>query len=360
MSPEFWQGKRVFLTGHTGFKGSWLSLWLQEMGAAVKGYSLDPPTEPSLFVEASVATGMESHIGDIRDYQALFDSIAVFKPEIVFHMAAQPLVRLSYDIPIDTYSTNVMGTVHLLEACRKIKGIKAIVNITSDKCYENQEWEWGYRENEPMGGFDPYSNSKGCAELIASSFRQSFFNPDQYQYHGVGLASVRAGNVIGGGDWALDRLIPDTLKAFEDGRTVEIRSPHAIRPWQHVLEPLSGYLVTAEKLFIEGAEFSEAWNFGPRDEDAQPVQSVVETLATCWGDDADWLLSEGDHPHEAHYLKLDCSKARMKLNWQPVWDLHTTLNKITVWHKKWLAKNNMREHTLAEIKEYMNTRIGLN
>jgi CDP-glucose 4,6-dehydratase len=359
MNVDFWKGKRVFLTGHSGFKGSWMSLWLQEMGALVKGYSLVPPTEPSLFVEADVASGMESQIADIRDYQALFESIEAFKPEIVFHMAAQPLVRLSYDIPIDTYSTNVMGTVHLLEACRRISGIKAIVNITSDKCYENQEWVWGYRENEPMGGYDPYSNSKGCAELVASSFRQSFFNQATYAQHGVGLASVRAGNVIGGGDWALDRLIPDILLAFQENRSVEIRSPHAIRPWQHVLEPLSGYLAVAEKLYTEGAEYSEAWNFGPKDEDAQPVQKIVETLSSNWGE-ANWFFSEGEHPHEAHYLKLDCSKAKMRLNWQPVWDLDTTLNKITKWHKKWLDKANMREHTLTEIKEYMTARIGMN
>jgi len=359
MNVDFWKGKRVFLTGHTGFKGSWLSLWLQEMGAVVKGYSLAPPTEPSLFVEADVAAGMESQIADIREYQTLFNSISDFKPEIVFHMAAQPLVRLSYEIPIDTYSTNVMGTVHLLEACRKVQSVKAIVNITSDKCYENQEWVWGYRENEPMGGYDPYSNSKGCAELVASSFRQSFFNPADYSVHGVGLASVRAGNVIGGGDWALDRLIPDILNAFEENRPVEIRNPYSIRPWQHVLEPLSGYIAIAEKLYTEGAEFSEAWNFGPKDEDAQPVQKIVEILSSSWGDGAKWFLSEGDHPHEANYLKLDCSKAKTKLDWQPVWGLDVTLSKIVAWHKAWLNKDGMRERTLAEIKEYINTRTDL-
>ncbi len=360
MNPAFWKGKRIFVTGHTGFKGSWLSLWLQEMGAVVKGYSLAPPTEPSLFVEANVAKGMESHIGDVRDYQTLFDSIAAFSPEIVFHMAAQPLVRLSYDIPVDTYATNVMGTVHLLEACRKVQGIKAIVNITSDKCYENQEWVWGYRENEPMGGYDPYSNSKGCAELVASAFRQSFFNPELYHQHGVGLASVRAGNVIGGGDWALDRLIPDILQAFQNGKSVEIRHPHAIRPWQHVLEPLSGYLAVAEQLYLRGADYSEAWNFGPKDQDAQHVQHIVEVLTESWGGGAQWFLSSGEHPHEAHYLKLDCSKAKMRLNWQPVWDLNTTLNKIVAWHKAWLRKDDMREYTLAEIKEYINVRMDLN
>jgi CDP-glucose 4,6-dehydratase len=359
MNPTFWQGKRVFLTGHTGFKGSWLSLWLQEMGAVVKGYALEAPTTPSLFEVANVASGMEeSHIADIRDAQTLFDSINAFKPEIVFHMAAQPLVRLSYDIPIETYSINVMGTVHLLDACRKIKGIKAIVNITSDKCYENQEWVWGYRENEPMGGYDPYSNSKGCAELVATSFRQSYFHPSQYNEHGVGLASVRAGNVIGGGDWALDRLIPDMLNAFEQGKPVEIRSPHAIRPWQHVLEPLSGYICVAEKLYNTGAEYSEAWNFGPNDQDAQPVQHIVEHLVTNWGDNAQWFLSESEHPHEAHYLKLDCSKAHMKLQWQPIWSLDITLQKIVSWHKAWLSKKDMHIYTLTEIQEYMNARAS--
>jgi CDP-glucose 4,6-dehydratase len=357
MNVSFWKGKRVFLTGHTGFKGGWISLWLQEMGAIVKGYSLAAPTEPSLFVEANVALEMESQIADIRDYKTLFHSIEAFKPEIVFHMAAQPLVRLSYDAPIDTYSTNVMGTVHLLESCRKVSGIKAIVNITSDKCYENQEWVWGYRENEPMGGYDPYSSSKGCAELVVASYRQSFFNPANYAQHGIGLASVRAGNVIGGGDWALDRLIPDILLAFQENRSVKIRSPNAIRPWQHVLEPLSGYLAIAEKLYTNGSEYAEAWNFGPSDEDAQPVQKIVETLSYAWGGNSSWFLSEGEHPHEAHYLKLDCSKAKMRLNWQPVWNLDTTISRITQWHKEWLAKTNMREHTLAEIKEYMSARV---
>ena len=358
MSAEFWQGKRVFITGHTGFKGSWMSLWLQQMGAQVKGFSLEPPSEPSLFVEADVASGMISQIGDIRDYQVLADSISEFKPQIVFHMAAQALVRLSYDIPVDTYATNVMGTVHLLEACRKVDSVQAIVNITSDKCYENREWVWGYREDEAMGGYDPYSNSKGCAELVASSFRNSFFNPKDYHQHGVGLASVRAGNVIGGGDWALDRLIPDILQAFAKNQAVEIRSPHSIRPWQHVLEPLSGYLAVAEKLFDDGAHYAEGWNFGPQDEDALPVQTIVEIMADNWGPEANWFLSEGEHPHESHYLKLDCSKAKMKLQWQPAWNIQTTLNKIVAWHKAWLNKEDMREYTLGEIKHYMKVRMG--
>ncbi|PSU63850.1 CDP-glucose 4,6-dehydratase [Photobacterium phosphoreum] len=358
MNPEFWQGKRVFVTGHTGFKGSWLSLWLQEMGAIVKGFSLAPPTTPSLYVEANVSVGMSSIEGDIRDFLHLRQAIYEFKPEIVFHMAAQPLVRLSYDDPIDTYSTNVMGTVHLLEAVKQIGGVKAVVNITSDKCYENREWVWGYREDEAMGGYDPYSNSKGCAELVASSYRQSFFNKDKYDQHGCALASVRAGNVIGGGDWAADRLIPDMLQAFSNKKVVEIRSPHAIRPWQHVLEPLSGYLTVAEKLYDQGCAYAEGWNFGPRDEDAKPVEWIVEHLSALWGHDALWQLSDGEHPHEAHYLKLDCSKADMRLNWHPVWNLEQTLNKIVNWQKAWLSNQDMKQYTLNEIKEYMNARVG--
>ncbi|MEZ9753812.1 CDP-glucose 4,6-dehydratase [Vibrio cyclitrophicus] len=358
MNPNFWKGKKVFVTGHTGFKGGWLSLWLQEMGAIVKGYSLSAPTTPSLFEEAEVWAGMSSEEGDIRDFTHLRQVMNDFKPEIVFHMAAQPLVRLSYDEPMETYSTNVMGTVYLLEAVKQIGGVKAVVNITSDKCYENREWVWGYREDEAMGGYDPYSNSKGCAELVASSYRQSFFNKDKYHEHGCALASVRAGNVIGGGDWADDRLIPDMLNAFTKGNKVEIRSPHAIRPWQHVLEPLSGYITVAERLYNEGPEYAEGWNFGPKEEDAQPVQWIVETMTKEWGESTEWFLSKGDHPHEAHYLKLDCSKAKMRLDWQPVWDLTTTLNKIVNWQKAWINKEDMKQYTINEIKEYMTVRVG--
>ncbi|PMM49039.1 CDP-glucose 4,6-dehydratase [Vibrio breoganii] len=358
MSPDFWQGKKVFVTGHTGFKGGWLCLWLQEMGAVVKGYSLPAPTTPSLFEEAKVWERMLTEEGDIRDFTHLRQVMSEFEPEIVFHMAAQPLVRLSYDEPMETYSTNVMGTVYLLEAVKQVGGVKAVVNITSDKCYENREWVWGYREDEAMGGYDPYSNSKGCAELVASSYRQSFFNKDKYNEHGCALASVRAGNVIGGGDWADDRLIPDMLNAFSNGQSVEIRSPYAIRPWQHVLEPLSGYLTIAEYLYLQGSDFAEGWNFGPKEEDAKPVEWIVERLVQLWGDDAKWFLSEGEHPHEAHYLKLDCSKAKMRLNWQPVWDLNTTLEKIVGWQKAWLGKEDMKQYTINEIREYMNARVS--
>jgi len=358
MNPSFWKDKKVFITGHTGFKGSWLTLWLDSMGAKIKGYALPAPTSPSLYKEANVAKNIISEIGDIRDFNQLKKSIADFKPEIVFHMAAQPLVRLSYDEPIDTYSTNVMGTVNLLESIRRVGDVKAVVNITSDKCYENREWAWGYRENEAMGGYDPYSNSKGCAELVASSYRQSFFNASQYDKHGCALASVRAGNVIGGGDWAKDRLIPDMLKAFSSSEQVEIRSPHAIRPWQHVLEPLSGYITIAESLYNHGPEFGEAWNFGPKDDDAKPVSWIVDKLVSIWGNNASWYLSGGKHPHEAHYLKLDCSKAKIRLNWQPVWNLEETLSRIVIWQKSWLEGQDIKQHTLNEIKEYMATRLG--
>lgn len=352
MNTQFWQGKRVFLTGHTGFKGSWLSLWLQEMGAELKGFALEPPTKPSLFEAALVGQGMESEIGDIRNYDSLRRSIQSFKPEIVFHMAAQPLVRLSYEIPMDTYATNVMGTVHLLEAVRKTGDIKAVVNITSDKCYENKEWPWGYRETEAMGGHDPYSNSKGCAELVASAYRNSFFNEKNHQIHGCALASVRAGNVIGGGDWAADRLIPDTIRAITQQKPVVIRNPDAIRPWQHVLEPLSGYLTIAEKLYEKGPTFADGWNFGPNDEDAKPVRWIVDRLTQSWGEGARWIMDSAEHPHEAHYLKLDCSKAKMQLDWQPRWQLAQALDKIIEWHKAHLGQADMRAFTLKQISDY--------
>lgn len=357
IDASFWEGKRVFITGHTGFKGSWLTLWLQSMGAVLKGYSLNPPTEPSLYESAAVDDLIDSTIGDIRNFDQLHAAISAFRPEIVFHMAAQPLVRLSYDEPIETYSTNVMGTVHLLEAVKRVGGVKAIVNITSDKCYENREWVWGYREHEAMGGYDPYSNSKGCAELVASAYRNSFFNEKDYAKHGVALASVRAGNVIGGGDWAKDRLIPDILRSFENNQTVIIRNPHAIRPWQHVLEPLSGYIAIAQRLYEEGPAFAEGWNFGPREDDAMPVQFIVETMVKIWGDDAAWLLDGNEHPHEAHYLKLDCSKARMRLGWQPRWNLVETLERIVKWHKAWIAGEDMLARSRNEISEYMNTSL---
>ncbi|RZA06123.1 MAG: CDP-glucose 4,6-dehydratase, partial [Moraxellaceae bacterium] len=302
---------------------------------------------------------MSSEVGDVREFEALKNSIANFQPEIIIHMAAQPLVRYSFSHTIETYATNVMGTVHLLEAIRQVGGIKAVVNVTSDKCYENKEWVWGYREDEAKGGYDPYSNSKGCAELVADAFRQSFFNKNNYAGHGIALASARAGNVIGGGDWAEDRLLPDALKAFGQNQPVRIRSPHSIRPWQHVLEPLSGYLLLAQKLYENGSNFAEGWNFGPVDDDAKPVQWIIDRMTTIWGDGAAWQLDAGEHLHEAHYLKLDCSKAKMHLGWQARWSLDETLQKIVAWHKAWLSGANMKSHTLDEISIYESSLKGL-
>ena len=352
VEPSFWNGKVVLLTGHTGFKGSWLSLWLQSMGAKVIGYALSPPTNPSLFATANVAKGMASHEGDIRDMSTLSKVFKKYQPEIVIHMAAQSLVRHSYANPIETYSTNLMGTVHVLEAARLSDSVRAIVNVTSDKCYENREWVWGYRENEPMGGYDPYSNSKGCAELITAAYRSSYFNQKTFADHQVALASVRAGNVIGGGDWAEDRLIPDIMRAIVLGEPVRIRNPHAIRPWQFVMEPLSGYLMLAEKLWEDGAVYGEAWNFGPNDEDAKPVSWIVDRLINIWGEGASWEPDGSDHPHEAHYLKLDCSKAKSRLNWQPRWHLEDTLEAIVHWHHALQGGKNMREVTLQQIEIY--------
>ena len=355
-TSTFFHQKKVLVTGHTGFKGSWLSLWLQSMGAQVVGYALTPPTNPSLFEVADVAKGMTSIIGDIRDLEHLRKVFAEHQPEIVIHMAAQPLVRYSYIEPVETYSTNVMGVVNLLEAVRSTKSVKAVVNVTTDKCYENREWAWGYRENEAMGGYDPYSSSKGCAELVTAAYRNSYFNPSTFNdKHSTALASARAGNVIGGGDWAEDRLIPDIMRAITDGRPVNIRNPHAIRPWQHVLEPLSGYLVLAQKLYQEGAGYAEGWNFGPNDEDAKPVQWIVEKLTQAWGEGASWVLDGGEHPHEAHYLKLDCSKAKGRLDWHPRWHLDEALDAIAYWHHAYRDGKDMRALTLSQIDAYNNS-----
>lgn len=352
IDPKFWRGKRVFLTGHTGFKGSWLSLWLQSMGAELHGYALTPPTTPALFDEANVAQGMSSVIGDVRDYGSLLEALKQSRAEIVIHMAAQPLVRLSYDQPVETYATNVMGTVHLLEAIRQVGTVRAVVNVTTDKCYENKEWVWGYREDEPMGGYDPYSNSKGCSELVTSAYRRSFF-----QKTDTCLASGRAGNVIGGGDWALDRLVPDILRSFERKEPVIIRNPYATRPWQHVLEPLSGYLTLAQKLYEDGQSFAEGWNFGPKEEDAKPVQWIVEELVHDWGAGASWQIDCGEHPHEANYLKLDISKAKSRLNWQPRWNLAKALGEITVWHQSWLAGENIQQLCLRQIEQFNQSHV---
>ncbi len=349
---DIYRGKRVLITGHTGFKGSWLSLLLNELGADLYGFALEPPTSPSLYKEAKIDELVTSYIGDVRDLDYLTKVIQEVQPEIVFHMAAQPLVRESYKIPVETYSTNVMGTVHLLEACRSTSSVKAILNVTTDKCYENKEWHWGYRENEPMGGYDPYSNSKGCSELITSAYRNSFFNPSEYQNHGVAVATARAGNVIGGGDWAEDRLIPDFIRAISKGEKVRIRSPFSIRPWQHVLEPLSGYLRLAELLYTEGPKFAQAWNFGPYDHDARNVEWITKTICEFWGDEASFEIDKKPQPHEANYLKLDCSKANAELNWFPKWDIQTTLKSIVDWNKAYLNNEDIREVTKRQIHQY--------
>lgn len=349
VDPGFWAGRRVFLTGHTGFKGSWLSLWLQQMGAELTGFALAPPTDPALFEVADVGSGMTSILGDIRDAEALASALVAADPEIVIHMAAQPLVRASYDDPVGTYATNVMGTVHLLEAVRKAPGVRAVCVVTTDKCYENREWVWGYREDEAMGGHDPYSNSKGCAELVTSAYRRSFFG-------GAGTAAIgsgRAGNVIGGGDWAADRLVPDILRAVAAGEPVLIRNPSSIRPWQHVLEPLSGYLVLCQALWNDPATAAEPWNFGPRDADARPVQWIVERICALWGEGASWEKDSAAQPHEANYLKLDISKAHAGLGWEPRWSLAQALENIVAWQRAWISGSDMRAHCLSELDRFV-------
>jgi len=344
---DFWRGKRVLITGHTGFKGGWLSLWLQSMRADLRGIALPAPTTPSLFEVANVGQGMDHRIVDIRDFLAVKEQFDEFKPEVVFHLAAQPLVRYAYQQPIETYATNVMGTVHVLEAARQVGSVKAIVNVTTDKCYENRDWIWGYREDEPMGGHDPYSSSKGCAELVSSAYRKSFL-----AHAGIAMATARAGNVIGGGDWAADRLIPDILHALQNDRPVSIRNPQATRPWQHVLEPLSGYLLLARLLCTEGQTYAEAWNFGPRDEDARPVQWIVEHLCKSWETKACWVPQPGLHPYEACTLKLDISKARQHLAWAPRWSLEMALERIVHWHQAWLSDHDMRAVCLEQISQF--------
>ena len=349
MNRLFWKDKTVFLTGHTGFKGGWLSLWLTDMGAQVHGYSLQPSTRQSFFREVQLEKYLSSStIADIRDAITIQSTMQSVKPDIVIHMAAQPLVRFSYKDPVETYATNVMGTVNLFEAVRNTPTAKAVVNITTDKCYENKEWIWPYRENEPMGGYDPYSSSKACAELITTAYRMSFLDD-----MGIKLASVRAGNVIGGGDWATDRLIPDFFRSLSLNQKLIIRSPEAIRPWQHVLEPLAGYIKLAEKLYIDGSDFTGAWNFGPNDFDNKSVQWIVEHL--CASIPAtDWQIDSQPQLHEANTLKLDSSKAKELLNWQPQWNLSTALNKTIEWHTAWEKGENMKGISLQQIRAYEN------
>ena len=353
MRPDFWRGKRVFLTGHTGFKGSWLSLWLQSLGTELTGYALEPATQPSLFVAASVGRGMNSLIGDIRDAARLGKAIADAAPEIVIHMAAQALVRESYADPLETYSVNVMGTAQVLQAVRNCPTVQAVVSVTTDKCYENREWHWGYRETDHLGGHDPYSSSKACAEHVTAAYRASFFGASTPGRHPASVATARAGNVIGGGDWSRDRLLPDILAAIQAGRPAVIRYPNAIRPWQHVMEPLCGYLTLAERLVGEkGNAFAQAWNFGPDDEDARPVQWIVEQMLSRWGGESRWVCDEQPQPHEATHLKLDCSKAHDQLGWRPRWGLAVALTAIVDWQRAHANGTDMRQLTLAQIRQF--------
>lgn len=350
VDSAFWRGRRVFLTGHTGFKGTWLSLWLQHLGAEVVGYALEPPTQPSMFEIVHCADRMVSVVGDIRDLGHMRDEMSKHQPDVVLHLAAQALVRRSYADPVETYSTNVMGTVNLLEAVRACPSVKVVVNVTTDKCYENREWEWAYRESDPMGGHDPYSNSKGCAELVTAAYRNSFFtgSPDS-----PAVATARAGNVIGGGDWASDRLLPDIIRSISAAKPVLIRNPDAIRPWQHVLEPLGGYLVLAQHLWSDGAAFAGGWNFGPADNDAKPVRWIADRITRTWGDDASWTLDREDHPHEANYLKLEISKSVNRLGYRPRVGLATALDWVVEWYRAQLDGSDMATVTREQIDRFV-------
>jgi CDP-glucose 4,6-dehydratase len=351
VNEAFWRGRRVFLTGHTGFKGAWLSLWLQQCGAELTGFALAPPTVPSLFEEARVGDGMRSILGDIRSAQPVLDAMRAAQPEVVIHMAAQPLVRHSYDHPVETYATNVMGTVHVLEAVRATASVRCVVNVTTDKCYENKEWAWGYREQDPLGGSDPYSSSKACAELVTAAYRASYFRRGAPGPQ-VAVATARAGNVIGGGDWAADRLVPDALSAFEQQRVVQIRNPQAVRPWQHVLEPLSGYLVLAQKLHEQATAYAEPWNFGPAQEDERTVEALVKALADHWGEGARWEVCAGEHPAEAMQLKLDISKTRERLGWHPRWSLSQAIEHTVAWARQRGTGADARALCLQQIASY--------
>jgi CDP-glucose 4,6-dehydratase len=352
LNRPFWKGRNVLITGHTGFKGSWLCLWLESLGANVTGYALAPPTHPSLFEQAKIGESTRSVVADVRDFPRLTSALSDCRPEVIIHMAAQSVVRRGYENPIETYSSNVMGTVHLLEAVRQLQRPCVVVNVTSDKCYENREWIWSYRENEPMGGRDPYSNSKTCADLVTTAYRDSFFPADSFGRHRVALASARAGNAIGGGDWTSDQLIPDLIRGFLAGNSCLIRNPSAIRPWQFVLEPLRGYLMLAERLSEDAGRFASGWNFGPADADAKPVSWIADTLTNLWGGNASWSLDGSEHPHEAHSLKLDTSKARAYLNWHPILPLDKSLNWIAEWYKAFEAGHDLRCVTITQIERY--------
>lgn len=349
---SFWKGKSVFLTGHTGFKGSWLSIWLHALGARVTGYALAPPTEPNLYRLAGIENISHSIIGDIRNSAQLQQALASSAPEIVIHMAAQPLVRESYLFPLDTYSTNVMGTVNLFEAVRQCHAVRAIVNVTTDKCYDNQGVDHRFKENDPLGGYDPYSSSKACSELVTAAYRSSYFNPQEYVRHRVAIATARAGNVIGGGDWAKDRLIPDCIRSLHAGEPIRIRNPHATRPWQHVLEPLFGYLTLSQRLYEHGCDYDGAWNFGPAIEDAKPVEWIVKNMCDKWGSNARFDVDSGDHLHEANYLRLDSTKAQTRLGWSPCWNLNQALDATLEWVRVWQAGGDLAAQSVEQIERY--------
>jgi len=351
-----YKGKKILITGHNGFKGSWLSLWLKELGADVIGYSLEPPTEPNLFGALSLNEKIIHIIGDVRDETNLFSVFKKYRPEFVFHLAAQPLVRLSYTEPKLTYETNIMGTINVLEVVRKTNSVKVCIVITTDKCYENKEWIYGYREIDPMGGYDPYSSSKACAELVVSAYRNSFFNPQDYgKMHNVALSSARAGNVIGGGDWGEDRLIPDCVKTLSQNKIINIRNPQATRPWQYVLEPLNGYLLLGSKMYKDGAKYSSAWNFGPNDENIITVDELVKLVIKNWGSGI-YKVDNYNYPHEADLLKLDISKARTFLGWNPVYNINETIERTINWYKNFyngVEKEKLCEITVSEIWDYI-------
>jgi len=352
MNAAFWRGKRVLVTGHTGFKGSWLVVWLRRLGADVTGYALPPSTSPSMFEAAGVADGIHSIEGDVRDLDGFARSMKQHAPEIVIHMAAQALVKTAYADPVTTYTTNIIGTLGMLEAVRKVPSVRVVVSITSDKCYANREWVWGYRENDQMGGHDPYSSSKGCAELLIAAYRHSYFSIGRVSEHGVCLASTRAGNVVGGGDWSADRLVPDVMKSIMDRKVVLVRQPGAVRPWQFVLEPLRGYLDLAERLWNVGVEFDGAWNFGPNAEQVQPVKWIVEYLVQHWGEGASWTVDAAEHPYEDQFLRLDCTKAKSQLGWSPALDLPTALDWIVEWYRAFQHGDDVRAVTESQIVRY--------
>lgn len=358
MNQQFWAGKKVLVTGHTGFKGSWLALWLNMLGAEVAGYALEPLTLHDNFVLTGLDKRINHRVGDVRNYNFLQEFFREVNPEIVFHLAAQPLVRESYNAPRETYDINVGGTVNLLECCRQTSSVKVIVNITTDKCYENREWVWGYRENDRLGGYDPYSSSKACSELVSEGYRKSFFNPDTFANHGKSLASARAGNVFGGGDWQTDRIVPDCIRALERGESIIVRSPNAVRPWQHVLEPLSGYLLLAQQMAENPAQYGEAWNFGPEESSFLSVGSLVDRIVKAWGEGSWEDHSKPEALHEANLLKLDISKAKSLLGWSPLWNIDQAIAETVAWYRQYPA-GNMHDLCCRQIDDYMSSRTSL-